>query len=202
MLEVRLEHGEHERQPLLHIVQVLEGISEMGNQEGSGSRRCLHSGVRHHIQHTLVSVMSDTCDDRQGEVSDILGKGQGVETTHITRRTTTTDDDDDIIVLGMFVDLVQCRYHTLLHLFALHDGRKQGGIEHQSVVVLLQLATEITIACRCRCGDHGDTLTETGNHQFPLQVEDTLCFQLGDDLLAALCHVTQRVVRVDIGDNP
>lgn len=39
MFKVGLEHREHERQSLLQVVQMLQGVSKMGNQESScGSR--------------------------------------------------------------------------------------------------------------------------------------------------------------------
>lgn len=84
MFKVGLEHREHERQSLLQVVQMLQGVSKMGNRESSCGSRGLHSCIRHHIQYALIPVMTDSSDDRQGEVCDILGKRQGVETAHVT----------------------------------------------------------------------------------------------------------------------
>ena len=146
--------------------------------------------------------MSDTRDDGQGEIGYVFSQSQCVESTHVAGGTTSTDNHHHVEIVYALVDAVQGSYHTLLHLFALHNGRKQGGIELQSVVVVHQLSAEVAIACSCLCRYNGNALTEQGNDEFALEVEDALFLQFLDNLLSALSHITQGKCGVDIRHNP
>ena len=51
----------------------VEHLLQVGDQEGSGGRRGLHTGVGHHVEDALVALMTDAGDDGQREVRHVLG---------------------------------------------------------------------------------------------------------------------------------
>ena len=90
----------------------------------------------------------------------------------------------------------------MLHLLTLHDGRKELYLEMETVVVVGQLAAEVAVAGSPGCRNDGNALGKHRNLQFALQVEDTLFFELTDNLLALAGHVANGVGGVNVGDYP
>ena len=146
--------------------------------------------------------MSYTRDDRQREVSHILGKRQGVETGKVAGSTTATDDDYAVKLLIFGIDAVQGSDDALLHSLALHRGRKEAGGELQAVIIIGKLIAEIAISGCRGTRNHGDALAEHREHQLLLQLEDALSLQRIDDFQPLARHITHRIVGVDVIYDP
>ena len=174
----------------------------MVDEEGGSGCRCLYTLERNHIQHTLVPFMSYSRDDRQREVCHILSKRQGVETREVARCTTATDDDHAIKLLPFGIDTVKGSNHALLYPLALHRSRKEAGLKLQTIIIIGKLVAEITISSSRSTGNDGDALTEHREHQLLLKFEHPLCFQCIDDFQSLARHITHRIVRVNIVNNP
>ena len=71
-------------------------------------------------------------------------------------------------------------------------------MELESVGVVLQLSAEVAVAGSGRGTDDGNVLAEQWQAQFALQVEDTLFFQLPDNLLTLTRHVANGIGRVNV----
>ena len=85
------------------VLGIIDGIEHglgMGDEEGSGGSRGLYTRVAHHVEDALVAVVTNAGDNGQRKLSDVLGKGKGVEAREVGGGTTTTDDDDTIISLN------------------------------------------------------------------------------------------------------
>ena len=75
-------------------------------------------------------------------------------------------------------------------------------MELETVCIVGQLVTEITITRSRLAGDDGDALCKHGKREFLLQVEDPFFFQLTDNLLSFASHIPHRELRIDVTDNP
>ena len=130
----------------------------------------------------------------------MLSKSQGVESAEVGSAAATTDDDHT--VERLVVDTLKGSDDALFYPFALHDGREQLCFEQKTIGVVCQLVTEVAIAgCRL-AGDHGDALTEQGELQLFLEVENALGLELTDNLLALARHVAKGVGGINVIDDP
>ena len=91
---------------------------------------------------------------------------------------------------------------ALLYALALHDGREESDLESETIGIISQLVAEVAIACGCLGGDDGNVLTEEGQTEFALKVEDPFGLELTDNLLTFAGHITEGVGGIDVGNNP
>ena len=96
--------------------------------------------------------------------------------------------------------MVQRSYDALLHLLALHGGRKELCAEGEGRVG--ELVHKIAITSGSGTGDDRDVKAEKRQRERLLHVEDSLGLQLGDDLLTATGHVAKGERGVYVGDDP
>ena len=180
----------------------------MVDEEGGCGSRGFHTGVGYHIQNALVAVVTDAGDDGDGEVGNVLGQCQRVEATHVARCTATSYYYDavklrTVSVLSLHLEnLFQCIYDALLHTIALHDGGEEARLEAETVGIVGELVAEVAVAGGGLARYHGDALTEEGQTEFALQVEDAFLLQLADDLLTLAGHIAKGIGGVDVGDDP
>ena len=100
------------------------------------------------------------------------------------------------------MDAVEGGDDALSHLFSLHHGGEELGVETEMVLVLLQLGTEIAVARRRGTGDDRYALGKERQPQLAVEVEHAFGFESGDDLTPFAGHVTDGIGGVDGGDNP
>ena len=122
----------------------------MVNQKFSCRRGRFHTGVGNHVNHRVVTFMSDTSDDRQRKLCHVLRQQQRVEPLQVRCCATPSDDDHHIPLVHPLSNAVQGGYHAALHFISLHNSSKQFGFERQASLVVIQLVAEVAIPC-CRC---------------------------------------------------
>ena len=118
----------------------------MRNQECRSRRRCFHLSVCYHIQYRLVALVSDACDDGDGEVGHVLCQCQCVKARHIACGPTASDDDH-AVECQVFIDFLQGTDDALFRTLSLHDGWEESGTELKPVRIVGQLVAEVAIAC-------------------------------------------------------
>ena len=219
-LHEREEHGyalRHRRQThTLHIHAALHAVGYavgclvdelrralqiVDEMLGGGCRR-LHACERHHVEHTLVTLMTDTGNDGQREVGYVLCQGECVEARHIARGTSAAYYHHGVEVVHALVYASEGGYHALLHGFALHDGAEELHLIYISCLIVVQLAAEVAVAGCSFARYDGYALCEHRQPQLFLQVEHAFCLQLSHYLLPAPCQVAHGVLGIDVAHYP
>ena len=166
------------------------------------SGRSLYTGVRHHIQHAFIALMTYSGDDGKREIGHVFCQCQGIETAQIAGGAAATYNHYDIEIVDTFVDGIQCSNDTLLYLLALHHCLKELDVEMQAVFVAFKLVAKVAIARCIGTRHHCYALCKHAEHEFFLQFEYTLALQYGYYFLPFPCHIAHRIGRIDVGNNP
>ena len=109
-------------QALAGIVQPFQDAQEIVCQQGRGGCGRFYAGITDHVKDALVAFMTDSRNDGQRELCDVLGQRQRVETAQVSRCTATAQDTHHIEIADALVYLVQGINDGCFYLLALHDG--------------------------------------------------------------------------------
>ena len=167
-------------------------------QKLGSSRRGFNSRMSYHIEHRIITLMPDTCNDRQGKLSTIGSKLVSIEARQIGRSTTPPDDYYNIPVFALRIDFFQRTDNGTFHTVALHNSREQTRIKDKTKRIMSQLIAEIAIASRCSRRNDSDPLRQFRQLQLFVQRQDTFFVQSFQDFFPAECHIAQRICRINI----
>ena len=74
------------------VLEYVEYMLSMVNQQGCCCSRGLDTDIAHHVEDALVAIVPDACNDRQGEIRNVLSQCECVKTTHVARCSTSSYD--------------------------------------------------------------------------------------------------------------
>ena len=115
------------------VIDALQRFSQIVDEERCHGRRCLLTSAGYEVNDRLVAVVTYAGNYGQGEVCHVFCQQQGIEARQVSRASAATDYHHSIERPGVFkqtsVYHVKRSRYALLHLFALHHGRKQSRHE-------------------------------------------------------------------------
>ena len=145
--------------------------------------------------------MPDAYNDRNRKLRYLVSQFKVVKRIEFGRRPTATNDDHAVKHVDVPVNAVQrCQYRGN-RLRALHDSRKQTGIELQSVRIMAQLVHEVAISGGSRCRNNRNALRHIGPRQLHVHLKDACLLKAVDDFLSLALHVAHGVAGVDVVDD-